>query len=367
MKEESIRLIAEIKDFIEGGSDSDDAFGMLALKLFRYQYENNVFYKKFCQAQRKTPITVHTWEEIPPMPVQGFKDLTLTCEPPEEAEAVFMTSGTTNPDAKGENYHPDLSLWDLSMKDPFKKFVLPDQEKIAIFVLSPSDEYNKNSSLSRYLTNAVFYYGNEYSRFFHNGESLDFQGAAESLGRMAERGEPVLIMGATFAFVHFLDYMKEMDQSLLLADGSRIFDTGGFKGQAREITPEEMTVLYERFFGIEKDMQINMYGMTELSSQNYDQTILSRHLGRQALTDKSGPAWLKTRILHPGTLEPVKEGEAGVLAHYDLANWNSCLAVLTEDLGVKTGYGFKLLGRVKGSEARGCSIAADQLLSRGGR
>ncbi|OXT18311.1 CoF synthetase [Bacillus sp. OG2] len=367
MKKESISLIAEIKDFIEAGKDSDERFGTLALKLFSYQYENNLFYKDFCQAKRKTPFTVHTWEEIPPMPVHGFKDLTLTCEPAEEAEAVFMTSGTTNPDAKGKNFHPDLSLWDLSMKGPFKNFVLPDREKMAIFVLSPSDEYNKNSSLSRYLTNAVFYYGNEYSRFFHNGEGLDFQRAAESLGMMSERGEPVLIMGETYAYVHFFDFLKENNQSFLMHEGSRIFDTGGFKGQAKEISPEEMAEHYVRFFGIEKDLQINMYGMTELSSQIYDQNIHSRFAGKQAITDKSGPVWLKTRVLDPATFESVKEGETGVLAHYDLANWNSCLAVLTEDLGMKTEHGFRLLGRVKGSEARGCSIAADQLLSKGGR
>ncbi|SID04877.1 Acyl-protein synthetase, LuxE [Mycobacteroides abscessus subsp. abscessus] len=124
---------------------------------------------------------------------------------------------------------------------------------------------------------------------------------------------------------------------------------------------------YVRFFGIEKDLQINMYGMTELSSQIYDQNIHSRFAGKQAITDKSGPVWLKTRVLDPATFESVKEGETGVLAHYDLANWNSCLAVLTEDLGMKTEHGFRLLGRVKGSEARGCSIAADQLLSKGGR
>jgi phenylacetate-coenzyme A ligase PaaK-like adenylate-forming protein len=370
MKEESISLISEIKRFItectKKEAESEEGFGRLALELFRYQYEHNIFYKKYCQSQRKTPLTVQTWKEIPPMPVQGFKELTLSCEPAEEAEAVFTTSGTTNPDAKGKNFHPDLSVWDMSMKIPFKSMVLPDREKMAIFSLSPSDGFNKNSSLSRYLANAVFYYGNEHSRFFHNGKSLDFQGAAESLERMAEKGEPVLIMGATFAYVHLLDYMKERNLSFQLPDSSRIFDTVGMKGQSREITTEGMAELYQQYFGIGKDMQINMYGMTELSSQIYDQTILSGSMGKEVIADKTGPAWLRTRVLHPGTLESVKEGETGVLAHYDLANWNSCLAVLTEDIGLKTRHGFRLLGRVKGSEARGCSIAADQLLTGGG-
>ncbi|GGE40364.1 hypothetical protein GCM10011391_18920 [Pullulanibacillus camelliae] len=78
--------------------------------------------------------------------------------------------------------------------------------------------------------------------------------------------------------------------------------------------------------------------------------------------DKKGPAWIKTQVLDTNTLEPLPIGQVGVLAHYDLANWNACVAILTEDLGYLTENGFVLLGRVKGSEARGCSVAVDQLL-----
>ncbi|MFL6558646.1 MAG: CoF synthetase, partial [Bacillus sp. (in: firmicutes)] len=99
-----------------------------------------------------------------------------------------------------------------------------------------------------------------------------------------------------------------------------------------------------------------------LSSQIYDQTIRSTYLNNSEIYDKKGPSWVKTLVLNTDTLEPVKDGERGVTAHYDLANWNSCLAILTEDMGYKTEHGFVLLGRIKGSEARGCSIAVDQLM-----
>ncbi|MBW7461774.1 CoF synthetase, partial [Paenibacillus sepulcri] len=69
----------------------------------------------------------------------------------------------------------------------------------------------------------------------------------------------------------------------------------------------------------------------------------------------------RTLVLDPDTLEPVSQGESGVLAHFDLANWNSSLAILTEDTGCMTDRGLMLEGRLQGSEARGCSIAVDQL------
>ena len=106
-----------------------------------------------------------------------------------------------------------------------------------------------------------------------------------------------------------------------------------------------------------------MYGMTELSSQIYDQNILSWYTDGTSNYLKANPAWVRTVFLDPETLAPVKDGETGVIAHYDLANWNSCIGILTEDLGHRTPGGFLLQGRAKGAEARGCSIAVDEVIS----
>lgn len=360
MRQDSINLTNEILQFIE--ERDDIKFQSLALNLFRYQFQHNSAYKKYCQTKRKTPLTVKNWRQIPPMPIQGFKELTLTCEPPAEAEAIFMTSGTTNPNAKGRNYHPTLAVWDASMKQPFKHYVLPDVEKITIFVVSPAEDSNKNSSLSRYLSNAVAFFGSENSRFFFDENGLDMEAVAAALSECEQRHEPVMLMGATFAYVHLLDYFKANNLRFTLEKGSRIFDTGGFKGQAREVEMENLYTMFDEFFQIKRNLCINMYGMTELSSQIYDQTILSTYQNGVTILDKSGPAWVKTVVLDTNTLEPVADGQVGVLAHYDLANWNSCLSILTEDIGYRTEHGFVLLGRVQGSEARGCSIAVDQLL-----
>ena len=59
----------------------------------------------------------------------------------------------------------------------------------------------------------------------------------------------------------------------------------------------------------------------------------------------------------------VAPGEVGVLIHYDAVNTGSVLAVQTSDAGVWRDDGFEVLGREAGAEERGCSIAADELLS----
>ena len=49
-----------------------------------------------------------------------------------------------------------------------------------------------------------------------------------------------------------------------------------------------------------------------------------------------------------------------------LANTGSILAIQTADLGRALGNGFEVIGREPDAEARGCSIAADELLSGAG-
>lgn len=364
MRPESKVIVEEILHFIQSASsvsETDEAYARLALNIFKHQFTFNLPYKKYCQARRKTPLTVRRWQDIPPIPIQAFKELNLSTEPPENSEAVFMTSGTTNADKRGRNYHPTLEVWDVSMVPPFKQYVLPDRESMAIFVISPAEDFNQNSSLSRYLTMAVRHFGTSRSMFFFKKDTgLDMEALAVSLKACEERDEPVMIMGATFAYVHFLDYCAAHSLRFKLAKGSRIFDTGGLKGQAREISLEDLYLSFTQYFQLERKDFINMYGMTELSSQLYDRTFIDRKDNPSAA--KVGPAWLKTVVLHPDTLEPVETGEIGVLAHYDLANWNSAMAILTEDRGYLTQDGLVLLGRISGSEARGCSIAVDQLL-----
>lgn len=371
VRDQSKELVNTILQFIKRHRDQDSLstevdleFNELALKLFRFQFEGNPSYKRFCQLRRKSPLTVKRWQDIPPVPFQLYKESLFACEPIEEAQAVFMTSGSTSPDKKGRNYHASLEVWDASMVPPFKRYVLPDQDKMMICVLSPAEDVNQNSSLSRYLTLAVKSFGTEESAFFfHKETGLDMESLANTLRRCEAEDREVLLMGATFAYVHFVDYCHDRGLKFKLPTGSRVFDTGGLKGQAREVTNEELYGWFTNFFNIRRELCINMYGMTELSSQLYDRTIETRSMQGNILFNKIGPAWTRLQVLNPDTLEPVAFGETGLLAHYDLANWNSSVAVLTEDLGYQTTNGFILLGRTKGSEARGCSIAVDQMIA----
>jgi hypothetical protein len=136
-------------------------------------------------------------------------------------------------------------------------------------------------------------------------------------------------------------------------------DTGGVKGRSREITRDELATSLTERLGIPSDHQVNMYGLTELSTQFLDAVLRAGMSARR----KSVPAWARTRVLDPETLLELSPGAIGVLCHTDLANRASVCTVLTEDLGVAVEGGFEMVGRVAGTQARGCSIAMDELLT----
>jgi hypothetical protein len=136
-------------------------------------------------------------------------------------------------------------------------------------------------------------------------------------------------------------------------------ETGGFKGRSRELTRDELHGAITMRLGVPRARIVNQYGMCELGSQFYEASLRTG-----VATDvKVVPPWVRTRVVDPATLRDVAKGGTGVLVHYDLANTGSVLAIMTSDLGVIVDGGFRVLGRLSGAEARGCSLAADALLS----
>ena len=114
------------------------------------------------------------------------------------------------------------------MKYPFKQFVLPDRDKMTILGLFPGEKTNSNSSLSRYVTKAIDFFGDDKSGIFIDENGMDYQGIVGALKDAERQGRPVMLLGASFSYVHLLDYLNEQKLTFNLRGDSRLFDTGGF-------------------------------------------------------------------------------------------------------------------------------------------
>ena len=185
---------------------------------------------------------------------------------------------------------------------------------------------------------------------------LDTEAALEQLSGAGVSGQPLLMLGTAFSFVHLLDHLAERGLSFELPSGSCVLETGGYKGRSRVLPQAALHALISQRLGIPADHIVCEYGMSELSSQAYDCAVsLSRNTQHATRTFRF-PPWARVQIISPETGREVGEGETGLIRVFDLANVYSVMAIQTEDLGVRRGDGFALVGRAVLAEPRGCSL-----------
>ncbi len=327
-------LARQIAEFIEIDGDKAE-FGRLALALFARQYEACAPYRRLCRGQNLSPQTVTRWQEIPAVPAQAFKVFDLSCVPVAETVAVFYSSGTTGAQTSEHYFDADaLALYETSLWAGFDA-ALP-QRPAKLWALMPEPPASPNSSLSHMLGTL-------------NAEQFFWDNDAELSAALSGLTEPVTLFGTAFAFVQLFD---GTDQEWRLPTGSVVIETGGFKGRTREVPRDELYEMFGSRLGVPTDNCYSEYGMSEMASQFY---------GRGLAPEKRGPHWVRTRTINPQTGEDAPAGMPGLLRHYDLANFNSVLALQTQDLGTLTADGFVLHGRAADAEVRGCSLTVEEL------
>ncbi len=248
-----------------------------------------------------------------------------------------------------------LSLYRTSLKAAYSHFVC--KEPGVILALMPPPSEAPHSSLSFMLEEL------EASFWWKNSDDNNRYGWTEKIAFwMKAQRKPYTIFGTAFAWVHFFDTISE---SFTLPEQCVIVETGGFKGRSREVSRDELYGLFTERLGVPPTHCISEYGMSEMASQFYDSALLDAVNGVERPLRKLAPYWLKTRVLDPISGEDAPPGQPGLLAHYDLANLNSVLAIQTEDYGMAAddGDGFVLLGRAPGAVLRGCSLIAEESMN----
>jgi hypothetical protein len=347
-------------------SFADESFNDLALRIMRFQARANPGYAGFLERRAVDLERIERWEEFPFLPTRAFKSAPLLTDG-APSERLFRTSGTTlGVASRGEHHVRDLSLYRASLLPNFAAHLLPEGTGLPLLCLTPSPEEVPDSSLS-FMMEEV---GNSLCggdvRFFATpaGE-LRSEVFEQALAWAVADGAPVLVAGTAFAFLQWIDHSKREGWKCRLPPGSRLMDTGGYKGRSRSVSRSDLYAGLERSLGIPADRMVNEYGMTELLSQFYEPVLgkSAASIPDPAGRHHRGPPWVRTLVLDPLSLEPVSRGEVGILAHMDLANVGSVAAVLTEDLGRAVAGGFQLLGRSPEAEPRGCSLAMEDFLA----
>jgi hypothetical protein len=352
-------ILHAIATWHRGGRALDDAeFDDLALRLFAYQLRYNAPYARFCASfgisERALP---QTWQDIPAVPTQAYKEATLTTFDPAHALIAFTTSGTTAR-IGGRHYMETRTLYDASLLAAFDHFILPDRAHLRYLNFVPNPGDRPESSLGYMMARVSADRGDEQTGWYLRGDEVFVDAFIADANAAIKDNAAVCIAGTAFAFVQLCDALAGRKVRFVFPAGSRVMETGGFKGRSRVVKRDDLYAGIGATLGISQDQIVAEYGMTELSSQWYD-----RAAGAAEHRVKASPPWLRARIVGAnGTALP--RGVVGAIVHVDLANRSSCLAVQTEDLGADVDGGIVLFGREQGAALRGCSLDAESLRPR---
>ncbi len=308
-------------------------FEKTALKVFRFQYDNNAVYREFCNLLNQNKQSVKSLKQIPFLPIQFYKSHEVVSNS-DIPKTIFTSSGTTGA-VTSRHLVTDVTLYEQSYRQAFSQFY-GNIEDYTVLALLPSYLERQGSSLIHMVQDLIQLSNNSDSGFYLN----DYDALVRKLLEQERENKNILLIGVTFAL---LDLVEKQNFKL---ENTIIMETGGMKGRRKEMIREELHEILTKGFGVK--VIHSEYGMTELLSQAYS-------LGNGIF---ECPSWMQIHIRD--TEDPftyISNGKTGGINVIDLANINSCSFIATQDLGKKyANSSFEVLGRFDNSDIRGCNL-----------
>ena len=308
-------------------------FSKVALAVFKHQFQNNRVYRSFCDLINVHPSDVQKVTEIPFLPIQFFKSRKVVASK-DEAQEVFTSSGTTGT-VTSKHFVTDINLYKESYRKGFHHFY-GNIEEYTVLALLPNYLERKGSSLVYMVDEFIKKSNNIESGFYlDNLEEL-----TQRLITLDKKSRKVLLIGVSFALLDLIEKQK------FNLKNTTVMETGGMKGRRKELVREELHTNLREGFGV-ADIH-SEYGMTELLSQGYSK-------GKGIF---KAPPWMQVLTRDTEDALTINSfGKNGGINVVDLANYNSCSFIATQDLGkVHKDGTFEIIGRFDNSDIRGCNL-----------
>ena len=312
---------------------SEISFKKKTLEIFKFQFDNNNVYRSFCELLCKHPSEINDINDIPFLPIDFFKTKAVITSN-SNIQQTFTSSGTTG--SKTSKHHvKDLKLYENSFIKGFEQFY-GSINNYTILGLLPSYLERDGSSLV-YMVNTMI----EKSDSPKSGFYLkDLEKLRDTIFELESKKEKTLLIGVSYALLDLIEsYEFKLEHTIIM-------ETGGMKGNRKEMVKSELHSILKKGFGVEHIH--GEYGMTEMLSQAYSK--------RDGFFSTAN--WMKVLIRDPeDNMTILTNGKCGGINIIDLANIHSCSFIATQDLGKLHSNGlFELLGRFDQSDIRGCNL-----------
>ncbi len=312
---------------------SQTDFLELAIETFRFQVDNVPVYQKFVKYLGVNVSSVNRLEQIPFMPISLFKTHKVLANDLTE-ELVFTSSGTTGMQTS-KHYVAYVDWYQQSYRMGFE-LAFGSPKQYCILALLPSYLERGGSSLVYMVEDLIQSSHHPSSGFYLN----QYDQLAHTIIQLEQHKQPTLLIGVSYAL---LDLIERHQFKL---NYTKIIETGGMKGQRKELIKEEFYTNLKEGFGVYTIY--SEYGMTELLSQAYS----------NADGMYNCPPWMQVLIRDVNDpFHYMPKSKSGGINIIDLANRYSCSFLATQDLGqINADGSFGVLGRFDHSDIRGCNL-----------
>lgn len=294
------------------------------------------------------------------VPDAAFKGNSPYLFPDATPVRTFRTSGTTGGERGTAHYSArGLELMNLSILANARRHLIRDLQAPVILRLLPSADAAPDMVIAYGMELIANTFGHpQLSTCLLGPRGVDFALLQQRLKTAVAENLPVVLMGASFAFVNICDACESQGHRWELPRGSRMVDAGGFKGRSRVVDVDSLRSAVTRVFGIPAQQCINLFGMTELASQLYDGADIP--LGPLRERPKMIQPWVRPQVRDAHSLE-LRVSGSGLLEVVDLCILDRPYIVLTGDRGIACEAGVASAGRIERGQSRGCSLTLDSI------
>ncbi len=312
-------------------------------------------YARMLSAAGVDPDAVTDYAQLPPLPVRLFKEFDLKSVPDEALTKTVTSSGTTGQQVSRIYLDRETAALQSRVLAKIMQATLGDARLPMMIIDSPATLTNRDRFTARGAGILGFsLFGREKIYALTESMELDVEGMRAFLAR--HEGETVFLFGFTFiVWQHYYAALRDLPDKLDLRSAVLVHGGGWKKLADQAVSRDQFHEALREVCGIQR--VLDYYGMAEQAGSIFMECEYG-HL--------HAPVWSDVLIRRPADFSVAEVGETGLIEVVSvLPRSYPGHALLTEDEGVllgedtcpcgRKGKVFKVLGRVRHAETRGCS------------
>ncbi|MBR5074879.1 MAG: acyl-CoA reductase [Bacteroidales bacterium] len=355
----------------DSSARSQDLFMEALKEELQFHYDNNEMYRRFCQRKHFDPYSPFAAEDIPPVSVSVFKELgfKLNSVPKESLTLALQSSATSGIPSTVLVDKETAKRQAKAMIKVVGEFIGKERKPFLIMDIDPRSSYRKLLGARFAAVTGYLRFANKTGYFLKADERgvsyFDVEGIKEYVASL-DADKPVVVFG--FTYILYQNVLRSIEESgirIVLPKGSKIIHIGGWKKlESEKIDKALFNARLSKCFGLEPSDVIDIYGFTEQMGLNYpDCTCGWKHTS----------SYVRVIVRDTRTREVLPAGQEGLLEFISpIPHSYPGNVVLTDDIGIidpescpdgRAGTRFKVVGRMKKAEVRGCGDILSQKLT----